>query len=98
MSAYIIEFEQKYNKCKKYEMALPDAMLAFKLLDNAGLCQSDRQLALTTCSDLKFDTMKAALNLIFGTKSPLSDSAAAITVKEESAFLTECPWDKSKHQ
>ena len=96
MSAYIIEFEQKYNKCKKYEMALPDAMLAFKLLDNAGLSQSDRQLALTACSDLKFDTMKAALNRIFGTKSPLLDSAAAVTVKEESAFVTERHWDKSK--
>ena len=47
MSAYIIEFEQKYNKCKKYEMALLDAMLAFKLLDNAGLGQSDQQLAVT---------------------------------------------------
>ena len=68
-------------------MALSDAMLAFKLLDNIGLCQSDRQLALTAYINLKFDTMKAALNRIFGTKSPLSDSAAAITVKEESIFF-----------
>ena len=69
MSDYIINFEQRYNKCKKYEMTLPDTVLAFKLLDNAGLSQSDRQLALTACSDLKFDTMKAALNRIFATKA-----------------------------
>ena len=58
ISDYIVEYEQRYNKCKKYEMLLPDAILAFKLLDNAGLSQSDRLLALTACSDLKFDTMK----------------------------------------
>ena len=98
MSEYMIEFEQKYNKCKKYEMALPDAILAFKLLDNAGLSQSDRQLALTACSDLKFDTMKAALNRIFGTKSPLVDSTAAIILKEESAFMTNRYWDKSNQK
>ena len=98
MSAYIIEFEQRYNKCKKYNMVLPDTMLAFKLLDNAGLDQSDRQLALTACSDLKFDTMKGALNRIFGTKSPLVVSDAAVAVKEESAFLTERHWDKNKQK
>ena len=89
MSEYIINFEQKYNKCKKFEMPLPDTVLAFKVLDNAGLSQSDRQLALTACSDLKFDTMKAALNRIFATKSSLSESASAVTVKEESAFVAE---------
>ena len=51
MSEYIINFEQKYNKCKKFEMTLPDTVLAFKVLDNAGLSQNDRQLALTACSD-----------------------------------------------
>ena len=89
MSDYMIEFEARYNKCKKYEMPLPDAILAFKLLDNAGLSQNDRQLALTACSDLKFNTMKAALNRIFGTKSSLLDTASGITVNEESAFMSE---------
>ena len=78
-------------------MTLPDTVLAFKLLDNAGLSQSDRQLALTACSDLKFDTMKAALNRIFATKASLLESctASAITVKEESAYVTECHWDRN---
>ncbi|CAC5407522.1 unnamed protein product [Mytilus coruscus] len=85
MCDYIIEVEQKYNKCKKYDMALPDAILAFKLLDNAGLGQSDRHLALTACSDLKFDTMKAALNRLFASKSQSDNDI--VTVKEESAFV-----------
>lgn len=46
-------------------MALPDAILVFQLLDNAGLGQSDRHLALTACSDLKFDIIKTALSRIF---------------------------------
>ena len=98
MSEYIINFEQKYNKCKKYEITLPDTVLAFKLLDNAGLSQNNRQLALTACSYLRFNTMKAALKCIFSTNSSLLESgtASAITVKEESAFVTERHWDKNK--
>ena len=96
MSEFIINFEQKYNKCKKYAMTLPETVLAFKLLDNAGLSQTDRQLALTACSDLKFDTMKSALNRIFATKSSLLESGvSAIAIKEESAFVTERHWDKN---
>ena len=95
MSDYIIEFEQKYNKCKKYDMVLPDAILAFKLLDNAGLNQSDRHLALTACSDLKFDTMKAALNRIFSSKSQ-SDNEQVVHVKEESAFVGEHRYERGR--
>ena len=99
MSEFIINFEQKYNKCKKYAMTLPDTVLAFKLLDNAGLSQTDRQLALTACSDLKFDTMKSALNHIFATKSSLLESGvSAIAIKEESAFVTERHWDKNNYK
>ena len=36
MAEYIVEFDQKYQKSVKYEMSLLDAVLAFKLLDNAG--------------------------------------------------------------
>ncbi|CAC5412170.1 unnamed protein product [Mytilus coruscus] len=93
MCEHIFELEQKYNKCKKYDMALPDAI--FKLLDNAGLGQSDRHLALTACSDLKFDTMKAALNRIFASKSQ-SDNDPIVTVKEELAFVGEHCFDRER--
>ena len=85
ISEYIIEFEQRYNRCKKYEMVLPDTILAFKLLDNAGLNQSDRHLALTACSDLKFETMKSSLNRIFSSKTH-SDTDHVVTVKEEAYY------------
>lgn len=45
MADYIIDFEQRYNQIKKYEMTLPNAVLAFKLLD-------------TTCLDEKTDNLR----------------------------------------
>ncbi len=54
MTDYIIDFEQRYNRMKKYNMTLPDAVLAFKLLDTACLDEKNRQLALTACTELKF--------------------------------------------
>lgn len=46
-SDYIVEFDKHYNKAKKYDMALPEAVLAFKILDKAGLSLQEKQLALT---------------------------------------------------
>ena len=39
ISDYIVEFERQYNLMKGKDMALPQAVLAFKLLDKAGLEQ-----------------------------------------------------------
>lgn len=50
---------------RKYKMELPDAVLAFKLLDTACLDVKDRQLALTACADLTFASLKSALKRIF---------------------------------
>ena len=41
ISEYIVEFERQYNLMKSKAMALPEAVLAFKLLDKAGLDQRD---------------------------------------------------------
>lgn len=54
ISDYILEFDKCYNKAKKYEMALPEAVLAFKMLDKAGLSSQEKQLALTACTDLQY--------------------------------------------
>lgn len=42
MADYIIDFEQRYNQMKKYNMTLPDAVLAFNLLDTACLKEKGR--------------------------------------------------------
>lgn len=92
MADYIIDFEQRYSRMKKYNMELPDAVLAFKLLDTACLDVTDRQLALTACTDLTFASMKSALKRIFSGKS----SATTESINQESVFATEQRRQKGK--
>ena len=48
MNDFIIEYERRYNVCRRYQMEYPDAVLAFKLLDNANLSEKERQLVLSS--------------------------------------------------
>ena len=89
---YIVEFDQRYQKSVKHKMTLPDAVLAFKLLDNVNLSNHERQLALTACTDLSYDKMKSAMKRIFGQNrhSDQNNSrSAACAIKQESAMYTE---------
>ncbi len=61
MVEYIVEFKRRYNRLLKFKMKLQDAVLAFKLLDTAGLTVKDKQLALTACPSVSFTDMKSAL-------------------------------------
>ena len=84
VSAYILEFERLYNKAKQYNMTLPDAVLAFKLLDSAALENKDRQMVLSACQELNFERMRSSLKRIFG--DTRSDTYST-SVKEEPAFF-----------
>lgn len=99
---YIILFERQYNKCKGFNMKLPDEVLSFKLLDKAMLSSKEKQLALAATSDLSYDVMKSSLKRIFAdavpgenTFSSMADSA--ISVKQESVFYAKPrePWSKA---
>ena len=68
MIDFILEYERRYNQCKKYQMKLPEAVLSFRLLDSANLSSKDKQLALTAASDLKFGSTKSTLKGIFKIK------------------------------
>lgn len=96
MTDYIVDFEQKYNVMRKFNMELPDAVLAFKLLETAGLDLKDKQLALTACSKHTFADMKAALKRVFGEKS--GHKAGAITVNQDAAYYTDQRRDASRAQ
>lgn len=100
MADYIVNFEQRYNKMRKFDMALPDAVLAFKLLDTANLDVKDKQLALTACSTLTFASMKSALKRIFGdnTESPTCSGGGIHVRQEEAAFYVDQRRDKSRSQ
>lgn len=66
MVDYIVEFERRYNRIVAFKMELPDTVLAFKLLDTAGLNIKDKQLALTACPKVSFADIISALKRIFG--------------------------------
>ncbi len=91
MEAYLLEFERLYNRTKKYTMSLPEAVLAFRLLDSSGLEHKDRQLVLTGV-DYKQETtlfkqMAVSIRKFFGKQSmPVSDTSS---IKIEPVFLAE---------
>ena len=80
MGDFIIEYERRYNICRKYKMEYPDSVLAFKLLDNAGLSVKERQLVLT--AERIFSSMKFALKRIFGDSSTVN-TVNEIKIKEK---------------
>jgi transposase InsO family protein len=90
MVEYIVVFERLYQLCKRHKMELPDTILSFKLLDNAGLTGKDRQLALTAASNLEWASMKSALKRIFGESKTgcNAESGIGIAIKQESVLFT----------
>ena len=66
MKDYINEFERLHNKIKEYDMALPDGVLAYKLLKQAGLSETHEQLIRATITDLSYENMKLQLKKTFG--------------------------------
>ncbi|ESP02026.1 hypothetical protein LOTGIDRAFT_157157 [Lottia gigantea] len=100
MSEYVNEFEQKYQKAKKYDMTISDAVLAYKLLYNANLSNTERKLALTATVDGTLKSMKSALMRIFtdSASKPIEDKSTGISVKEESALHTGQKYKKQPYQ
>ena len=70
IETYILEFLKRYKAMKKFKIEIPNCVLAFILLDCAGLEQRDKKLVLTAVnfeeSDKLLDQMSAALKKFFG--------------------------------
>ena len=92
MDDFILEFEKHYNRAKQKEIELPQAVLAFKLLDAAEVEQKDRPLVLTGVDHSKktelFDQMKSSLRKLFGEQRCNSgDGFWTVRIKEESVNM-----------
>ena len=65
MEKYILEFGKRNTALTKFKVSIPSSILAFKLLDNAGLEIKDKQIVLTAVSfsepDRMFHSMQQAL-------------------------------------
>ena len=58
MNHYILEFGLLNREMSVHNMALPDTILAFKILEGAMINDNQRQTALTLASELSFKSMK----------------------------------------
>ena len=91
MEEYISEYTKLYNRVKKMAIVLPEAVLAFKLLDYSRLEQSDRKLVLTavdyTKTETLFTQMCTSLRKYFGRQTNVFRSNDP--VKTEPVFHVE---------
>ena len=87
MDDFILEFEKHYNRIKQKEMGLPQAVLAFKLLDASKITHRDRQLVLTAVNYMEketlFDQLKASLRKFHGEQSMSNDTGGEGGIKLE---------------
>ena len=58
ITEFVVGFEKHNNEMKKYEMTLPDSVLAFMMLIAANIEDDMEKLARATVTELKYDTMK----------------------------------------
>ena len=92
---YVMEFEKLYHRTKKFKMELPEAVLAFKLLEGANLNKTDKQLVLTGVDYAKPDTlfrqMTCSLKKFFGKQSMVSCEANQHkgNIKVEPVFMAD---------
>ena len=89
LSDFINEFEKLHNVVKKQEMTLPQTILAFKLIDAAGLSDEDRKFVLTDIDYTKKDSFYEQTKVEFAglyAPSSSSSSSGAIEVKAEPAL------------
>ena len=92
---YIVEFDRLYIRAKKRGMKLPESVLAFKLLDFAGISNTEKQLVLTAVDyskqDQIFKSMAASMRKFLGKQSVTQRGipGEAISVKTEPVFATE---------
>ena len=97
IEAYILEFLKRYKVVKKFKIEIPNSVLAFILLDCAGLEYRDKQLVLTAVNfnepDKLLDQMVSALKKFFGAQGASAkfgvSSSSSISIKPEPVYATE---------
>ena len=97
MESYILEFLKRYKAVKKHKIEIPKCVLAFILLDCAGLELRDKQLVLTAVNfdkpDELLDQMGTALKKFFGEQGASASfgdsSSSSIAIKPEPVYATE---------
>ena len=89
ISSFVNEFERLHNKAKVHGCDLSSPILAYFLLNQANLSESNKQLARATVSKLEFEDMKSKLLKIFGTGGVRDIESSLSEVKIEDANVVD---------
>ena len=65
MREFLNEFDRLYEKCKKYNMDLPDVPLAYRLLNSANLPEDKRSMAKGSVTEFTYKNLKDKLRSIY---------------------------------
>ena len=98
---YIIKFEQLYGKAKSHQMEIHDGVLAYRLLNSAGLSESHKQLVRATVPALQYAAMKEQLKKVFINTGDTVGQSPECSVKVEpvaSVFNAACSVGDGDHQ
>ena len=96
ISDYILEHEHLYRKMIQHVLKLPDAILTFKLLDDAQVMDDKRRLALTMGSNLNSEEKKSALKGLF-VSHPVYHKHGDMQIKQEAFYRKKYNhYDKNK--
>ena len=98
--SFINEFDRKYQRIKAKGVAIPDNLLAFKLLKGAGLSREERLLVMTGINlDQQgqiYDEAQKSLKKFKG--DSLSSSNNRMTYKEEPTFATVSGYSRPRRE
>ena len=106
MSDYTIEFNRLYNLCKKNNLVQPTGVLAIQFLESANLPPEQHRLALATCDQMTYDSMKSqVLKISTDINNPsvskiLQDPAKVLhssEIKVESPTLQAVHYDEAQY-
>ena len=82
MTNYTLNFERLYTKAKEHDLTLSSSVLAYFLLSQANLSDSEEKLIKATISKLDFKEMKTKLRKVFGKDESKDWDEIAVKVED----------------
>ena len=91
MKDYLVKFEHLYTKIKDHRMELPDAVLAYRVLNSGNLSNEQMTLCRATMMDLTYAEMVKQLKRLFADAITSTQAGAQATYQpnQEPVFYNE---------
>ena len=85
---FLIEFDQRYTKLRKYQITMTEDLLGLKLLRAANLNNQHEQLIKATITTINYENIKQKIKSVFSFENETPTSEQQIRVKIEPTFYT----------